>query len=119
MMLDAALKAKGIESTVFTTEAANAINESGIAIAFFHANLPLRPARFHIRVHHESDADAQPYDAHVFLYENARLRAGVPGNAVWIPPASDIESIAQQREPATKQSMGPESASSIATPSGP
>jgi len=118
-ILVSALKAQGIESTIITPETSNNLHESGISIAFLHSSASLRPARVHVRVHHESNADAQSYDGHIFLFENARLRAGVSGNAVWIPPASDIEAIAKRREPVTKQSMGLESAGSISATFGP
>src|SRR5262249_38241282 len=101
-LLMASLKTQGIASSVFASKNANALHDSGIPIIFFHVNASVRPGRVNIRVHHDPEPDSQTYDAHIFLFENARIRGGVVSHSAWIPPASDIETIVKLSEPVTE-----------------
>jgi predicted O-linked N-acetylglucosamine transferase (SPINDLY family) len=101
---------------------AEALRSSEIEIAFFHAGLTeqittrvasLRPLPVQVNVNHDSEMDADLFDARIHLLESAMQHTRFSSRAEWIPIVSDIEMRLQMIEPVTRQSMGLESASSV------
>jgi hypothetical protein len=102
---------------------ADAIRTSGIQVAFFHAGLSeqitarvaaFRPVPLQINVNHGNEMDADLFRGFVHLYHNAMQRTGFPSHpADWIPSASDVETRLRTDLPATRQSLGLESTSTI------
>ncbi len=102
---------------------ADAIRASGIQAAFFHGSLAeqitsrvaaMRPVPFQVNVNHGSELDADLFDGHIHLFQNAMERTRFSTDtAESIPLASDIETRLQMTEPVTRQSLGLESASSV------
>ncbi|PYS16094.1 MAG: hypothetical protein DMG15_03280 [Acidobacteria bacterium] len=122
--IEAAVKIASVEGD-FTERAqriAQAIRDSGIRVALFHADLTqqitarvaaVRPAPIQINVNHRAEMDADLFHARIHLFQAALGRTRFSCPAEWIPPASDIETRLQTTEPVTRQSMGLESASTV------
>jgi len=102
---------------------AQAIRSSGIKAAFYHGSLSeqitarvaaLRPAPIQVNVNHGSEMDANLFDGHIHLFQNAMERTRFPSDAAErIPLASDIETRLKIAEPVTLQILGLESAGSV------
>ena len=124
MPLDADVKIASTEGDFIERAAriAQVIHDSGIKVAFFHGSLAeqitarvaaLRPAPIQINVNHGSEMDADLFDGHIHLFQNALKRTRFSSPSEWIPLASDIEARLEMGEPVTRQSMGLESASTV------
>jgi len=124
MPIDAEVKIASVEGDFIERAAriAQDIRESGIKVAFFHSSLTeqitarvaaLRPAPIQINVDHGTEMDADLFDGHIHLFQNALERTRFSRWSQWIPLASDIEARLEMSEPVTRQSMGLESASTV------
>ena len=122
--IDAEVKIASVEGDFVERAAriAESLRASGIEVAFFHSSLAeqitarvaaMRPVPVQVNVNHGSEMNADVFDGHIHLFENAMQRTRFSDHAEWIPLASDIESRLQAREPVTRQESGLESASSI------
>src|SRR5207302_10089260 len=85
MPIDADVKIASIEGDFIERAAriAQVIHDSGIKVAFFHGSLAeqitarvaaLRPAPIQINVNHGSEMDADLFDGHIHLFQNALKR---------------------------------------------
>lgn len=122
--IDAEVKIASVEGDFVERAAriAESLRASGIEVVFFHASLAeqitarvaaMRPVPVQVNVNHGSEMNADLFDGHIHLFENAMQRTRFSDHAEWIPLASDIEARLQAREPVTRQEIGLESASSI------
>lgn len=104
-------------------QVAEAIRNSGVQVAFYHASLSeqitarvaaLGPSPIQINVNHGSEMDADIFDGFIHLFRNAMERTRFkPSPARWIPLASDIEDRLAGASPIGRRSMGLESAGTI------
>jgi hypothetical protein len=124
MPIDADVKIASIEGDFIERAAriAEAIRDSGIKVAFFHGSLTeqisarvaaVGPVPIQINVNHGSEMDADLFDGHIHLFQNALERTRFSDPSEWVPLASDIQARLETSEPVTRQSMGLESASTV------
>jgi glycosyltransferase involved in cell wall biosynthesis len=105
-----------------------AIRSSGASATLYHAGLnetitarvaSLRPASVQVNVVHSLEMDMDLFEGRIHLSPNFMRRSRFSENAVWIPPACDIETRLQTGEPLTRLSMGLEKAGAVSATIGP